>query len=468
MALMHLARRWLDLIQNPADSFAPSSRGAERAVAIQGVICDPGLLRSAGNDKRLSAGFSITHRSAADFTVVTVDHGLRAESREEAAFVAGAAQALGFTHTTLSWEGDKPKTGIQAAARRARYDLLASACQAGAKACIVTAHTEDDQAETVLMRLRRGSGVDGLAGMDAVSEWDGVAVVRPLLCFSKARLLAYLRASAIPFVRDPSNDNTAFERVRLRHAMKALAAAGIGRASLARAASRVGRSRKALDAIADGFLDRHFEVTPLAQGAIGLEAFDALPEDIALRVLARVLALAGGGQAAPRLMRVESLLASLRAGASDATLGGCIVIAASGTLKFYREPGRLRAAPLPFEPGASRTWDGRFILTFGTCEAGGTDVRQLGAEGWRTYKKVIRDRRLVPYGDRLAALTTPALWKDNFLICAPALGFFNANDDRFPAQPVEAALSPSLARYSTGVPAGAASVLGKDTPLPYL
>ena len=181
MALMHLARRWLDL----------------------------------------------THRSPAGFAVATIDHGLRAESKDEAAFVASAAQALDFKHTTIAWEGEKPKTGIQAAARRARYDLLASACRAGAKACVVTAHTEDDQAETVLMRLRRGSGVDGLAGMDAVSEWDGVAVVRPLLSFSKARLLAYLRASSVPFVRDPSNENPAFERVRLRRAAKALAAAGI-------------------------------------------------------------------------------------------------------------------------------------------------------------------------------------------------------------------------------------------------
>ncbi len=410
----------------------------------------------------------ITHRSPANFAVATVDHGLRPESKEEAAFVAEAAQALGFSHTTISWEGEKPKTGIQAAARRARYDLLASECRRGAKSCIVAAHTEDDQAETVLMRLRRGSGVDGLAGMDAVSQWDGIAVVRPLLHFSKARLLAYLRASGVSFVRDPSNENAAFERVRLRRAMKALAAAGITRASLARASLRIGRSRKALDAIADVFLDRHFDVTPLGAGAIGLEAFNALPDDIALRALVRVLSLAGGEQAAPRLMKVESLLSSLKGGAREATLGGCIMIADLKKLNFYRELGRMRAKPWPFEPGASRFWDGRFLLTFAPVDIDGAAVRQLGAEGWRAYRKVMQERRPAPQVNRLAALTTPALWKGDCLICAPALGFFNSNDGIFSKIPVEAALAPGLARYLVGASTGAASVLGKDTPIPYL
>ena len=167
-------------------------------------------------------------------------------------------------------------------------------------------------------------------------------------------------------------------------------------------------------------------------------------------------------------MRVESLLASLKAGASEATLGGCIVIRASDALNFYREPGRLRAKPLPFEPGVSRIWDGRFLLTFATGEAGATVVRQLGAEGWRTYRKVIKASGRALQGNRLAALTTPALWKGNCLICAPALGFFNANDDKSPTNPVEVTLAAGLARYLIGASTGAPSVLGKDTPVSYL
>jgi tRNA(Ile)-lysidine synthase len=421
MALMHLARRWL----------------------------------------RLKGGkpFSVT--------VVTVDHGLRPESKEEAAFVASQASELGFSHATIAWAGEKPKTGIQAAARRARYDLLASHALSCGAACIVTAHTEDDQAETLIMRLRRGSGVDGLAAMAPVSERNGVAIVRPLLGFSKGRLMGYLRASSIPFLRDPSNDNAAFERVRLRRATKALAAAGITRSSLAMTAARLGRSRDALATVTENFLRQHFHVTNLAQGKISREAFEALPDDIALRALGRILSLIGGAGGPPRLMRLEHLLENLKLRKRETTLGGCIMIAASGTLNFYRELGRLRVRPAPFEPGAKRVWDGRFILAFASIEDGSMTVRQLGADGWLSYKKTMKERGLPITAARLAAITTPALWKGNRLICAPLLNFSEPMGDAA-GPPAEAALVPSLARFLSGAPDETASVLGKDTPIPYL
>jgi tRNA(Ile)-lysidine synthase len=422
MALMHLARRWLDL------------KG----------------------------------REPLSLTVVTVDHGLRPESEGEATFVAEQARALGFSHATIAWTGEKPKTGIQAAARRARYDLLASYAFSSGAACIATAHTEDDQAETLLMRLRRGSGVDGLSAMATISERNGVAVARPLLGFSKGRLMAYLRASRLPFIRDPSNDNAAFERVRLRHATKALASAGITRSSLAMTAARLGRSRVALARVTEAFLDRHFQVTPLAQGKVSREALEALPEDIALRALGRILSLIGGAEESPRLMRLEHLLENLKLTKTEITLGGCIIIAASGTLNFYREPGRLRVRPAPFEPGAKRVWDGRFILAFAPIDDSGMTVRQLGADGWIFYKKTMKGRGLPIMAPRLAALTIPALWKGNRLICAPLLNFAEPTGDAAAGSPVEAVLVPSLARFLSGAPDETASVLGKDTPIPYL
>ena len=422
MALMHLARRWLDL----------------------------------------------TGRKPASATVATVDHGLRPESKEEAAFVAEHARALGFSHATLDWTGEKPKTGIQAAARRARYDLLASHALACGAACVVTAHTEDDQAETLLMRLRRGSGVDGLSAMAPISERNGVAIVRPLLGFSKGRLMADLRASSVPFIRDPSNDNAAFERVRLRHATKALASAGITRSSLVMTATRLSRSRDALARVTEDFLREHFHVTDLAQGKISREVFDALSDDIALRALGRILSLVGGTGLPPRLMRLEHLLSNLKLKKRETTLGGCIMVAASGTLNFYREIGRLKVRPIPFEPGAKRVWDNRFILTFAPIENSSMTVRQLGADGWLSCKKVMKERGLSPATSRLAALTTPALWKGNRLMCAPLLSFSDPVGDAAAANPVDVALAPRLARFLTGIPAGTASVLGKDTPIPYL
>lgn len=410
----------------------------------------------------------LKNRDAAAFAVVTIDHRLRAESAQEAAFVGEQARALGFTQATIPWIGAKPKTGVQAGARRARYELLAGYCKAHAFSCIVTAHTEDDQAETFLMRLRRGSGVDGLAAMAAVSEVDSLPLVRPLLGFSKARLTAYLRASATPFIHDPSNENAAFERVRLRHAMKALASAGVTRSSLAMAASRVRRSREALETAADSFLDRHFRVSRLAHGELCLEAFQAQPEDIALRALARALALIGGDREAPRLLKVERLLIEIRSGKTKATLGGCALLAANGKLTIYREPGRLKPPPLPFEAGACFTWDRRFVLTFGLEVESGAQVRQLGAEGWILYKNAVKQVGAPVEANRAAAHATPALWKENRLICAPLLGLFNGKLKDIPETPLNAALTPSLARFSNTVVTEAASALGKGAPIPYL
>jgi tRNA(Ile)-lysidine synthase len=460
---------------------------ANPGVAMPSVVGDAALLRafsclepfpsavlavSGGPDSMALMSLAchwagLNGRALASFSVVTIDHGLRPESVAEAAFVAEQARGMGLSHATIAWAGEKPKTGLQAAARQARYDLLFEFCAARAIGCVVTAHTADDQAETFLMRLRRGSGVDGLAGMATVSHRGALALVRPLLGFSKARLTAYLRATSTPFIQDPSNENEAFERVRLRRAMKALAGAGIGRASLTMAASRIGRSRYALVKIVDDFLSHHFRVSSLGRGECGLEAFQTLPEDIALRVLTRAVDLIGGEQEAPRLMRTERLLESLRAGNSHATLGGCVVLAEAGALRFYRERGRLKTTSVPFTPGATTLWDDRFILTFASKGNSETTVRQLGADGWIIYKNAMKERGAPVAPDRLAALTTPALWKGNCLVCAPALGLAAEAAGDLP-NPMEATLAPRLAAFLTAASDETASMLGKGAPIPYL
>ena len=126
-------------------------------------------------------------------TVVTVDHGLRREAAREAREVKRLATELGLTHRTLRWRGAKPKTGLPAAAREARYCLLAQAARAAGASHVLTAHTRDDQAETLLMRLLRGSGLAGLSAMAQVSKRDGIILARPLLDVSKSQLVATLK-----------------------------------------------------------------------------------------------------------------------------------------------------------------------------------------------------------------------------------------------------------------------------------
>lgn len=187
--------------------------------------------------------------------VVTVDHGLRPEARGEAAAVKRFAVSLGLPHRTLRWTGAKPVTGLQEAARDARYGLLAAtAARAGAR-YVLTAHTFDDQAETVLFRLARGTGLSGLAGMARVAPLPGgggeIGLVRPFLDVPKARLIATLQAADVSYAEDRSNRDPRFTRVRLRAALPALAAEGLTAQRLVRLAKRARRADYAIEAAVD-------------------------------------------------------------------------------------------------------------------------------------------------------------------------------------------------------------------------
>ena len=422
-------------------AFSPLESYASAALAVSGGPDSMALMHLA------SRWVVLVGRRAESIAVLTVDHGLRPESASEAAFVAAEAKRLGFAHATLTWAGEKPKTGVQAAARRARYALMTAYCGAHNIACLATAHTADDQAETFLMRLRRGSGLDGLAAMATVSMRSGTPIVRPLLGFSKSRILAYLRAREATFVCDPSNSNLAFERVRLRSAMKALAAAGIARKALALSAARLGRSREALAWAAEGFLEQGFTVTPLGQGEIARDAFRALPAEIALRVLAQTLALIGGKEEPPRMAKLERLMEELARGRFEVTLGGCLIVAARDALQVYREPGRLARTPLPCLPGDTCLWDGRFMLTFSPRLAGGVFVAPLGESGFAAWRKQLKESRVCQGVNRLAALTAPALWRGGKLLAAPALNYVNPAIAGPAGPPATLQLAPRLSRF---------------------
>src|SRR5882757_8202540 len=179
--------------------------------------------------------------------VVTVDHGLRPEAAREAREVKRQATALALTHRTLRWRGAKPKTGLPAAARDARYRLLAEAARSYGATHILTAHTRDDQAETLLMRLLRGSGIAGLSAMARETGRDGVTLVRPLLSIAKSRLVATLGKAGIEYADDPTNRDTAFTRPRLRGLLPMLAAEGGDARGLARLAARLARANEAVE-----------------------------------------------------------------------------------------------------------------------------------------------------------------------------------------------------------------------------
>ena len=162
------------------------------------------------------------------------------------------ARVLDLPHRTMRWAGDKPKTGLPAAARAARYRLLAQAARTVGATHILTAHTRDDQAETLLMRLLRGSGIAGLAAMARENARDGVVLARPFLNVPKSRLVATLDKAKIVFADDPTNHDTAFTRPRLRALLPLLAAEGGDARGLARLAARLARANAAVEVLVDG------------------------------------------------------------------------------------------------------------------------------------------------------------------------------------------------------------------------
>lgn len=279
---------------------------------------------------------------------VTVDHGLRSEAAREARDVKRLAATLDIPHRTLRWTGDKPKTGLPAAAREARYRLLTAAARAAGASHILTAHTRDDQAETVLMRMARGSGLTGLSAMARESERDGVTLARPLLDVPKARLLATLTKARIDYAVDPTNTDLDYSRPRWRALAPALAAEGLHARSLARLAGRARRADLALELMADG-AERYLALRSAVPEAIDAPAYAGLAEEVRIRLLLRWIGRVGH-EGPAELGKVETLSAALdealRSGGTGVrlrqTLAGAMISVTAAELRIVAAPARRR------------------------------------------------------------------------------------------------------------------------------
>jgi tRNA(Ile)-lysidine synthase len=302
-----------------------------------------GLAVSGGPDSLalmlLAAGFASRHAAHDRFVVYSVDHGLRPEAAGEVAYVTDAARRLGFAARGLRWEGQKPETGIQQAARTARYGLIADAMAADGAEILLTAHHLADQAETVLMRLAHGSGVEGLRGMDYLVEIGGLVVVRPLLGIDPADLARVVAASDLVPVRDPSNSDTDYERVRWRQMLPQLAALGLDARRLSRFAGRMRDADQALAAMAAMAATSPDQA---GTGGISRATLVRLPRAVAVRMVANLLDQVGGGQKPHDLAPVEALTDRLRMepALKRTSLHGCLISSDGTTITVAREAGR--------------------------------------------------------------------------------------------------------------------------------
>jgi len=352
--------------------------------------------------------------------VVTVDHGLRPESAAEAAQVAAVCAAMGLQHQTLHWQWDQ-RGNLQDAARRGRRAVMAGWAQREGVHALALAHTSDDLAETFVMRLARGAGLDGLAAMSDHWHEGGVAWLRPLLATSRGELRGFLRAVGATWVEDPSNENPRFNRVRVRKALAVLHPLGITANRLGEVAHYLAEARDALDQVTEAAAGRLLRDKA---GAVQIDQGWSLePAEVQRRLLLRVIAVVAPADYGPRGGAVQALRGRLLAG-KPAMLAGCRFVFQRGQLWACREAKAVAAAVAA--PG--QVWDTRWRLE----GPEGAEVRALGdglalCPDWRATG--------VP---RAALLASPSLWLGDRLIAAPHAGFGQGYSaiPLFPATPL--------------------------------
>jgi tRNA(Ile)-lysidine synthase len=350
---------------------------------------------------------------------LSVDHRLRPESGAEIRRLGDWLSARKIRHEVLVWEGKKPATGIQEAAREARYRLLAQWCREHGCLHLLTAHHREDQAETHLIRRAAHSGDAGLAGMSAVRELDCCRILRPLLGIPKARLAATLAAEDQPFITDPSNRDPAFARAHLR----AGATAQDGDlTTVLDAVGRLGRERTSRECARDALLARTVSVHPAGFAALDCAPLLAAPAEIAEQALSAIVAMLGGGLYPPRRRRVSRLLRVL-AGDADGgyTLAGCRFVSWRGRYLVLRELAAA-ASPARIWSGTRIVWDRRFEVALPATTAGPFTIDYLDEIGVAELdgRAAELPRTGLPL---LVRPILPALWDEDGIAGVPHLGY---------------------------------------------
>lgn len=341
--------------------------------------------------------------------VATVDHGLRAGSNAEAMQVAQMCQQVGLSHTILRWE-EGPVTGnLQEQAREARYRLLSQWARENNISAVGLGHTADDQAETVLMRMRRVSGVRGLAAMSARRMQNGIAFVRPLLDTRREDLRDYLRANDVHWIDDPSNSDHRFERVRTREALKYLEPLGLSVDVLCAVADNMGRARAALDWYS--FTAARDIVKVSKYGVcINQRQFRTLPDEIAYRILSQAIRWITGLEYPPRRRAMAAALRAVRHGASF-TVAGSQIVTRRGMTWVARELNAVEQ----IIGGSDGKWD--LYWQMQGHQSQGHEIRVVGQGGLKQFNEW-RDLDL----PRTVLAVTPGVWSGEKLLAAPAAG----------------------------------------------
>ncbi len=398
------------------DALGPFEDGPHIAVAVSGGRDSMALCLLAHEWAKRYGG---------RISALTVDHQLRPESALEARQVGIWLSSRGIMNHVLNWVGPKPASGVQAAARNARYTLMEQWCRQTGVLHLLLGHHQEDQAETVLFRLSRGSGLDGLAGMSAIRERPHCRLLRPLLDVPRARLTAYLQGCKQAWIEDPTNENPKYARTHLKELIGIEDKAGFSIENLTKLASRCAHARVALEQEAANIMARCCAIDPAGFAKLDIETLKSAPVEISLRVLSRIIRCIGGHSYGPKpgsLEQVHQLVMENKL--CRRTLGGCLLSLRRHELFVFRENRNL-PAPAPVTQSQSVLWDNRFRIFVGDAPAALAQplwLAALGEDGWREIKPVLSSDTgaTMPLE---ACWALPAMRDQDGVACVPHLDF---------------------------------------------
>ena len=347
-----------------------------------------------------------------NLSAVTVDHGLRPEAADEAAYVADICEKLGVSHTTLKWGEWDGSGNLQDQARRARYALMADWAKANDILVMALGHTLDDQAETFLMRLAREAGVDGLAAMQVSRMSQGVTWQRPILHVGRQNLRDYLDRRGVAWIDDPSNADSTYDRIKARNALTALAPLGINARTLGAVTSHLGDVLSVLEQQTE-MSARQVAVSDRGDVCFDSLGFNTQPAEIQRRLLVHAIKWVSSAEYGPRGRALKDVQLAIAQG-RDVTLHGCRVLVKNAGFRVTRELQAVRDTHCV----AGVIWDRRWQLS--GPHASGQHIAPLGEIGLKSCPQW-RSEDL----PRASLLASPAVWQGEALISAPLAGFAN-------------------------------------------
>jgi tRNA(Ile)-lysidine synthase len=335
-------------------------------------------------------------------TVLSVDHGLRAEATKECKQVASWCDAIGLPHVILKWTGEKPVTGLQAKARQARYYLMTEWCLENDVPVLLTAHTADDQAETVVMRRTRTSSLKSLAGIWPVREWNGVRIMRPLLFARRQEMREFLLAQGLTWIDDPSNSDSRYERVRVREQLD-------GNATAANSAIQAQQMVLDVRDKAWRWIRNHLSISEFGLLCFPRTALTDIEVDVADDVLGGLFLISGASHFS-ELKRRQTLLRWLQEEkGARRTLGGLVFAKRRDEILVAREPGRISTLTVTIPHSGEVIWDGRFLVKGPV----GTQVKAAGE-----FVEIPRRRDIPAFVDS----GLPVLCRGEAILAAPLHG----------------------------------------------